>query len=112
MGPDSEITCGRVQLLTRLDTGTMTTEFAVHIIRQGLMTVLMAAGPILISGLAIGLAVSIFQAVSQIHEMTLTFIPKIVVIFAALMVFSPWMVKVILNFATGILSNLHEYARM
>ncbi len=90
----------------------MTTEFAVYIIRQGLMTVLMAAAPVLISGLAIGLTVSIFQAVSQIHEMTLTFIPKIVVIFIALMIFSPWMIRVILNFAMGILSNLHEYARM
>ncbi len=76
------------------------------------MTVLLAAGPVLISGLAIGLTVSIFQAVSQIHEMTLTFIPKIVVIFIALMIFSPWMIKVILNFTMGILSNLHEYARM
>ena len=90
----------------------MTVEFVVHIIRQGLITVLLAAGPVLISGLAIGLTVSVFQAVSQVQEMTLTFIPKIVVIFISLMIFGPWMIKVILKFATGILNNLHEYARM
>ena len=64
------------------------------------------------SGLAVGLTVSIFQAVSQVHEMTLTFIPKIVVIFFSLMIFGPWIIRVVLNFATGILSNLDEYARM
>ena len=90
----------------------MTVEFATHIIRQALVTVLLAAAPVLISGLAIGLTVSIFQAVSQIHEMTLTFIPKIVTIFIVLMIFGPWSIKVVLNFAMGILSNLHEYAKM
>lgn len=90
----------------------MTVEFVVQIIRQGLITVMLAAGPVLISGLAIGLTVSVFQAVSQIQEMTLTFIPKIVVIFLSIMIFGPWMIRVILNFSTGILNNLHEYARM
>jgi flagellar biosynthetic protein FliQ len=90
----------------------MTVEFVTQVIRQGLMTVLLAAAPVLISGLAVGLTVSIFQAVSQVHEMTLTFIPKIVVIFVALMIFGPWIIRVVLNFATGILSNLDEYARM
>ena len=90
----------------------MTVEFACYIIRQGLITVLLAAAPVLIIGLAIGLTVSIFQAVTSIQEMTLTFIPKIVGIFTALMIFSPWIIKVVLNFTLGILNNLHEYARM
>ena len=90
----------------------MNIEFVAGIIRQALMTVLTAAGPILLAGLVVGLTVSIFQAVSQVHEMTLTFIPKIVVIFIALMIFGPWIMKVILNFAIGILSNLDKYARM
>ena len=90
----------------------MTVEFVVHIIRQGLITVLLAAVPVLVSGLAIGLTVSIFQAVSQVQEMTLTFIPKIVVIFLSLIIFGPWIIRVILNFSTGILDNLHEYAKM
>ena len=90
----------------------MTVEFAAYIIRQGLITVLLAAAPVLITGLTVGLTVSIFQAVTSIQEMTLTFIPKIVAIFVSLMVFGPWIIKVILNFAISILGNLHEYARM
>lgn len=90
----------------------MTEEFVVHIIRQGLITVLYASAPVLIVGLTVGLTVSIFQAISQVHEMTLTFIPKIVAIFAAMIVFGSWMVRVILNFALEILTNLSEYARM
>ena len=90
----------------------MTTEFVTHIIRQALITVLLAAAPVLITGLVVGLAVSIFQAISQVHEMTLTFIPKIVAIFISLMIFGPWIIKVISNFATDILMNLSEYVRM
>lgn len=76
------------------------------------MTVLTAAAPVLIAGLGVGLSVSIFQAVSQIHEMTLTFIPKIVVIFVTLMIFGPWIMKVVLNFAIEVFSNLGKYAHM
>jgi len=75
------------------------------------MTVLTSAAPVLIVGLVVGLAVSILQAVSQVHEITLTFIPKIVAIFIALMIFAPWIVKVILNFTTDILTNLAQYAK-
>jgi flagellar biosynthetic protein FliQ len=89
----------------------MTVEFVVHILRQALMTVLTSAAPVLIVGLVVGLAVSILQAVSQVHEITLTFIPKIVAIFIALMIFAPWIVKVILNFTTDILTNLAKYAK-
>jgi flagellar biosynthetic protein FliQ len=89
----------------------MTVEFVVHILRQALMTVLTAAAPVLIVGLVVGLAVSILQAVSQVHEITLTFIPKIIAIFIALMIFAPWIVKVLLNFATDILTNLAQYAK-
>jgi flagellar biosynthetic protein FliQ len=89
----------------------MTVEFVVHILRQALMTVLTSAAPVLIVGLVVGLAVSILQAVSQVHEITLTFIPKIVAIFIALMIFAPWIVKVILNFTTDILTNLAQYAK-
>jgi len=90
----------------------MTTEFAVEIIRQALITVLLAAAPVLIAGMVVGLAVSVLQAVSQVHEMTLTFIPKIVAIFATIMIFGSWIIKIILNFSTGILVNLSRYAKM
>lgn len=90
----------------------MTVEFVAYIIRQALMTILTAAAPVLIAGLGIGLIVSILQAISQVHEMTLTFIPKIVVIFVILMIFGPWIIRVVLKFATDILTNLPEYASM
>ncbi len=95
-----------------MDDNIMTVEFVVFIIRRALITVLAAAGPVLISGLLVGLTVSILQAVTQVNEMTLTFIPKIVAIFVSLMIFGPWIIKVILNFSVGILANLDEYARM
>ena len=90
----------------------MTVEFVVPIIRRALMVVLTASSPVLITGLAVGLAVSIFQAVSQVHEMTLTFIPKIVAIFVAMMIFGPWIVRTVLEFAVNIFTNLPEYGRM
>lgn len=90
----------------------MTLEFVVSIIRQALITILMAAAPVLITGLVVGLVVSIFQAVSQVHEMTLTFIPKIVAIFVAMMVFGPWMIRIVVDFAVTIFNNLPVYARM
>ena len=90
----------------------MTVEFVVHIMRQALITVLVASSPALIVGLIVGVAISIFQAISQVHEVTLTFIPKIVAIFAALIVFAPWIIKVLVSFAHAILSNLSGNAAM
>lgn len=90
----------------------MTIEFIIKIINQALMTTLIASAPALIAGMVVGLAVSIFQAISQIHEMTLTFIPKIIAIFLSLIIFGPWIIKVILKFTIGILTNLSEYARV
>ena len=70
----------------------------VDIGRGALYTTLLIAGPMLIFGLFIGLLVGVFQAVTQIHEMTLTFIPKIVAIAFALLVFLPWMITKFLDY--------------
>ena len=59
--------------------------------KNALLTVLIVAGPLLLGGLIIGLSVGIFQAVTQIHEMTLTFIPKILTIVGILLMLMPWM---------------------
>jgi len=90
----------------------MTIDLVVQIIRRALMTILIASSPVLIAGLVVGLAVSIFQAVSQIHEMTLTFIPKIVAIFVVIMVFGSWIIRTVLEFAIGIFDNLSNYGQM
>ena len=68
--------------------------------REALTLTLMVAGPMLAFGLIIGLIISVFQAVTQINEMTLTFVPKILAVAAALLVFLPWMINMLTDFAT------------
>ena len=79
----------------------MTPDLAVNVCRKAIQTVLMCAAPMLISGMLIGLLVSIFQAATQINEQTLTFIPKIVAVFLTLLFFGPWIIRTIVAFTTG-----------
>jgi flagellar biosynthetic protein FliQ len=76
----------------------MTPEMVTTIGREAILTMLMVAAPILISGLLIGLTVSILQAITQVHEMTLTFIPKIVIVALSLLAFLPWIINKIVDF--------------
>ena len=62
------------------------------IARDGMSTMLLVVGPLLLVGLAVGLIISIFQTLTHIQEMTLTFIPKIVAVFGAMIIFMPFMV--------------------
>ncbi len=89
----------------------MTPEFIVGFGKEAVWVTLMVAGPMLFFGLLVGLIVSIFQAVTQVHEMTLTFIPKILAVMAALVFFSPWMMRVMLNFTENIFVNIPMYIR-
>ncbi|GHT90749.1 flagellar export apparatus protein FliQ [Betaproteobacteria bacterium] len=66
--------------------------------RQAIETVLLLAGPMLLSALVVGLTVSIFQAATQINEATLSFIPKLVAVFVVLILAGPWMLGVIVDF--------------
>lgn len=75
----------------------------------GLMALI--GGPILLASLVVGLLVSIFQAVTQINEATLTFIPKIVVTALLLFLIGPWMVGTTLDFMRALLIELPRYAR-
>jgi len=76
----------------------VTPQMVVSIGREALMLTLMVSGPLLLAGLIIGLVISIFQAVTQIQEMTLTFIPKILGIALALLIFLPWMINMLTDF--------------
>ena len=76
----------------------MTPQMVVSIGREALTVTLMVAGPMLMFGLIIGLIISIFQAVTQINEMTLTFVPKILAVAVALLVFLPWMISMLTDF--------------
>jgi len=78
----------------------MTPQMVVSIGREALMLTLLISGPMLLFGLVIGLIISVFQAVTQIQEMTLTFVPKILAVALALLVFLPWMITKLVDFAT------------
>ena len=87
----------------------MTADLVINLLVQSLQIALMVAAPMLAFGLVIGLAISIFQSVTQIQEMTLTFIPKIVGVVIAVMIFAPWMLQKLITFTTNLFSNLHAY---
>jgi flagellar biosynthetic protein FliQ len=89
----------------------MTPDTVVALARDSGMIVLLVAGPILGAGLVTGLAISVFQAVTQIQEQTLSFIPKLVVIFVVLGFMGNWMIGQLLTFTVTLLSNLPLYAR-
>jgi len=67
--------------------------------REALTVTLMISGPMLLFGLIVGLVISVFQAITQINEMTLTFVPKILAIALALLIFLPWMINMATDFA-------------
>lgn len=79
----------------------MTPELAVDICRKAIQTILMAAAPMLIVALVVGLMVSVFQAATQINEQTLTFVPKIVAVFITLLIFGSWLIKILILFTVG-----------
>jgi len=80
----------------------MTPEFAVWICKETIYTALLVAAPMLLTGLVIGISVSLFQAVTSIHEATLTFIPKILGVAVVMLFTMPWMIRVILGFTQHI----------
>ena len=84
----------------------MTPESVMTIGRTAMEVTLMVAAPMLLVALIIGLIVSIFQAATQINEATLSFIPKLVGIFVALIVAGPWMMAVLLDYMRGVFTGI------
>ncbi len=74
--------------------------------REALFVVLKTSGPIMLAGLAIGLVIALFQALTTIQEMTLTFVPKIIVIFLAIIVFLPFMMTTVIEFARHLFDRM------
>jgi flagellar biosynthetic protein FliQ len=89
----------------------MSPDVVLSLARESAILILMIAGPILATGLVVGLLVSVFQAVTQIQEATLTFIPKLVAILAILALLGHWMLGLLLHFTVTLLSSLDTYAR-
>lgn len=84
----------------------MTPESLIDILRNALQVAGMIAGPALLFGLVAGIAVSVFQATTQINDMTLVFVPKVLATVAALLLFGSWMLQMYLNFTREIIMNL------
>ncbi len=78
---------------------------------KAIFLVILICGPLLGLGLIAGLIVGIFQAVTSIHEMTLTFVPKILAVILGIILFGPWMLRLMLTFTFYIFNNLHNFVR-
>ena len=84
----------------------MTPETVTTIGQQALWVTMLIAAPLLLSALAVGLLVGMFQAATQINEMTMSFIPKLLVLVLALVVAGPWMLSVIVNYTTNLMAQI------
>lgn len=89
----------------------MTVGFVNFIIQKMIMTVLYLSAPPLIASLVIGILISVFQAVTQLQDQTLTFVPKIIVVIVVLLIFGPWMLSILVNFTNEIFLHFPVYIR-
>jgi flagellar biosynthetic protein FliQ len=87
----------------------MTTALATEYLRQGINLLLMLCMPVIGAGLAIGLLISLFQAVTQIQEQTLTFVPKLIIVFVVLSLTFPWMVSSIMSYTLSMWTQIYRY---
>jgi flagellar biosynthetic protein FliQ len=86
----------------------MNPEFATELLKSLMLEAVTLAAPILLTALVIGLAISIFQSVTSIQEQTLTFVPKALGIVALLIVLMPWMLRELIEFATGVIQKIPQ----
>lgn len=89
----------------------MTPQTVMDLAYQGMKLTLLMAGPLLGVALLVGLIVSLFQAATQINEMTLSFIPKILAVFVVLVVAGPWLIGQISNFTVHLFDNIPNLVR-
>ena len=89
----------------------VTPEFVIAFAQKAIILTISLAMPMLGLGLIAGLTISVFQAVTQIQEMTLTFVPKIIAVFLGLLFAAPWMLEKLISFTSNILENIPMYIR-
>ena len=88
----------------------MNPEFATELVKTMMFQAVALAAPILITAMAVGLAVSLFQAVTTIHEQTLTFVPKALAIVGVIVVLLPWMLRTLIEFTTAVIEKMPQMA--
>jgi flagellar biosynthetic protein FliQ len=86
----------------------MTPESVITLIQQALEVLMMVSAPLLLTALVVGLVISIFQAATQINEMTLSFIPKLLAMFLVILLAGPWMLTVMVDFTRRILTSIPQ----
>ena len=89
----------------------MTPEFVIEFAKQAITLTIYLSMPMLGLGLIAGLVISIFQAVTQVQEMTLTFVPKIIAVFLGLLFAAPWMLEELTTFTMHVIENIPMYIR-
>ncbi len=89
----------------------MSEEMVLAIGTEALKTTLYLAGPMLIAAMVIGIVVSILQAITQINEATLTFIPKMVAVVLVLLVMAPWMMRVMQEYSVSVFESAGQWIR-
>lgn len=87
----------------------MSGDLVIQLGQQALWIVMIVSAPMLGLGLIVGLAVSVFQATTSIQEQTLAFIPKIIAVFVAILLFGPWMLRIMVEYLMNLLVNLPSY---
>jgi flagellar biosynthetic protein FliQ len=89
----------------------MTVDVVKELSSEVFKTVLLVSGPALLVSMLVGLVISLFQAVTQIQEFTLTFVPKIIAVFLCLFVLFPWIARVLIAFTTNIIEKIPVYVK-
>ena len=89
----------------------MSGDLVIQLAQEALMIVLLVSAPMLGLGLIVGLLVAVFQAPTSIQEQTLAFIPKIIAVFVAILIFGPWMLRIMVEYVTNVFVNLPIYLR-
>ncbi len=84
----------------------MSSDLVVQMAREALFMVMLISAPMLGLGMLVGILVSVFQATTQIQEQTLAFIPKIVAVFVAILIFGPWMLRLLTDYVRELFVNL------
>ena len=89
----------------------MTDELIMQLGQETLKTAALLSAPILLTALIVGLIISVLQAVTQINEATLTFIPKIIVVAIVIVIAGPWMLDIMSRFTINMIENITDYIR-
>jgi len=89
----------------------MSQEQILALATEAIRVLLLVAAPMLLAGLVVGVLISIFQTATSIQDQTLTFIPKIIAVLLTLLIALPWMMQIMVNYASRLFGQLHTYVR-